>query len=549
MKVHQWWLKLALVTIVLRLKSANTQVYTMPSDLEEDSTSGLDTGKNRTDMKTPTSAAKSLQMRTDAPPETDETPAKAPHTSTLLETESAPRPTTSKPNDTSPENSDSELRLRRQRPLNWDTFLGSKGEEATAGFGTSGEESTAESGKTRRTTETKEKKKLVHAAGDDSDFDEAGSLSSRTPEAKKKSLDLTSGPGTASPPKSSSKFVRPTKQESTLESNEIEKQETPSVIQDTDAMEDVPTTEASASDFGSSSGASVLAESASADLGSMSNTVMLGLMMGIAVALGMIVAVFVYVKTKEEEDDDKISPVLWTARQDENKETVQLPTVTSHFHTKNISLMDYNDDNCYSNNEHHDYQYVHNVLTPRSQIVLAQSQMSLPPMAQSGQSNISSQYSSFATQSDFYGSSGYSAASSSVSQAAKNYPRMRRKKGNDSGSEAESDYDGDDVEDMSHAANKWNSANRRGPAASGIDRSMANSRFEPSGSRSTWASDYNGKNCFKDSDYTDGYESRYADEQRFGSSGYSEYAAPPHSRDRLHFIETKESRFMDASYK
>ncbi|CAI5705232.1 hypothetical protein KXD40_008738 [Peronospora effusa] len=647
MKVRRRWLKLALVTIVLMLKPANTQVYTMRSDLGEDSKSSLDTGKDLSNMKTSTPTAK-----TDAPPETDETPAKAPHALALPEMESAPRPTSNNPNETPPEISESKMRLRHQQSLDWDTLLDSNVEETIAGLKTSGK-SSVESGKSENeeksdkekefekefeketnleeekefgketkpeketesdesgspAAKTKEKKNLVHPADGDSELDEAGSLPSRTP---KTSLDTTLGSDAASPSKSSLKSAKPIKQEPTLEPTNIEQNETPSEIQDTDATKDVHSTESEASpasDAGSSSPpTSVLTDSANAETGGMSNTVMLGLMMGIAIALGMLVAVFVYVKTREKEDVEKIDPILWSVRQDRNKGTVQSSTVASDFHENDMSPMNYNDDNYYSKNQHHDRQYdqhhhgnsascgdsVVGVLTPRSQIVLAHSQMSLPPMAHSGHSNASSQYSNFTAQSDFYGNSGYSAASSSVSQDAKNYPRRRGKGRNDSGSEDESDYEGDTIQDMSYAANKWKSSNRRGPAASGMD-----SRFDPSDSRSTSASDYNGKNRFKDSEYTEyrmstgydnshvggggydssfassksgsdssfnashsgydksfaasdsGYESRHTDGKRFTSSGYSEYAAPPRNRgsDSTSLYRTKESRFTDAAYK
>ncbi|EEY67335.1 uncharacterized protein PITG_04343 [Phytophthora infestans T30-4] len=299
-----------------------------------------------------------------------------------------------------------------------------------------------------------------------------------------------------------------------------------------------------------------MTDSASADKTGMSNTLLLGLMMGGAVALVMLVAVFVYIKTNaKDEDEDDMDPVLRTARHDATKGTAQSSTVNANYH-----------DN-------------HNI-----QIALAHSQMSLPPMAQSGHSSqYSSQYSD-SQYSSFYAQSAYS-TDQSASQVVGKYPGMRQGKGeNDvAGSESESDFEGDSIQDMSQATNVWNTAgrnrNRAGPAA-GMDRSMAESRFEPSDSRSTSASDYNGKNRFQESEYTEyrmstGYESSYAGGKSgydksfaatksgyeksyaFQSSGFSEYeraVAPPRNRgdstnsDASSFYRGKESRFTDASY-
>ncbi|POM75161.1 hypothetical protein PHPALM_7772 [Phytophthora palmivora] len=313
-----------------------------------------------------------------------------------------------------------------------------------------------------------------------------------------------------------------------------------------------------------------MTDSASADKTGMSNTLMLGLMMGGAVALVILVAVFVYIKTsnKDEDEDDDMDPVLRTARHDATKGTAQSSTLNANYHEN------------------------HNI-----QIALAHSQMSLPPMAQS---NASSQYSHYSSQSSFYGNSAYgnsaySAAQSSVTQVVGKYPGMRKGKGENDvagSSEEESDFEGDSIQDMSHATNEWNTAgrNRGGTAASGMDQSMVESRFQPGDSRSTSASDYNGKNRFQESEYTEyrmstgyessyaggnsgydksfaatqsgfaasksGYDSRYAGGKSFQSSGFSEYenAIAPRERgdsgnsDASSFYRGKESRFTDASY-
>lgn len=340
--------------------------------------------------------------------------------------------------------------------------------------------------------------------------------------------------------------------------------------------------------------------------------------MGGAVALVMLVAVFVYIKTNaKDEDEDDMDPVLRTARHGATKGTAQSSTVNANYHD-NHNMSPYSDE--YYDNQHngqydqeaYGHHHGHNsagrvtyndpnldVLTPRSQIALAHSQMSLPPMAQSGHSSqYSSQYSD-SQYSSFYAQSAYS-TDQSASQVVGKYPGMRQGKGeNDvAGSESESDFEGDSIQDMSQATNVWNTAgrnrNRAGPAA-GMDRSMAESRFEPSDSRSTSASDYNGKNRFQESEYTEyrmstgyessyaggksgydksfaatksgyeksyasdqsGYDSRYADGKSFQSSGFSEYeraVAPPRNRgdstnsDASSFYRGKESRFTDASY-
>ncbi|OWZ12817.1 hypothetical protein PHMEG_00013959 [Phytophthora megakarya] len=311
-----------------------------------------------------------------------------------------------------------------------------------------------------------------------------------------------------------------------------------------------------------------MTDSANADKTGMSNTLLLGLMMGGAVALVILVAVFVYIKTnnRDDDEDDDMDPVLRTARHDHSKGTAQSSTLNANYHEN------------------------HNI-----QIALAHSQMSLPPMAQSHASSQYSQYS--AVESSFYGNSAYSSAysanPSNASEAVRQYPGMRKGKGENDimGSEdEESDFEGDSIQDMSHATNDWGTAgrNRGGTAASGMDQSMAESRFQPSDSRSTSASEYNGKDRFQESEYTEyrmstgyessyaggnsgydksfattqsgfaasksGYDSRYADGKSFQSSGFSEYEnaigknSATSGSDSSSFYRGKESRFTDASY-
>ncbi|EGZ08072.1 hypothetical protein PHYSODRAFT_526562 [Phytophthora sojae] len=285
------------------------------------------------------------------------------------------------------------------------------------------------------------------------------------------------------------------------------------------------------------------------------NTLMLGLMMGGAVALVMLVAVFVYIKTsnKDEEDDD-MDPVLRTARHDASKgTTAQTSTLNANYHDNNI------------------------------QIALAQTNMSLPPMAQTGNSHADSQYSQYSAESSFYANSTYSANPSTVSQVVNKYPGMRQGGENDvAGSEEEeSDFEGDSIHDMANTQNEWNTAGRRGTAASGMDQStVGDSRFYPSDTRSTAASGYHGGNSqFAESEYTEyrmstgyensyvnggqsgydqsfaasqsGYDQSYAGHKSFESSGFSEYetAAPPRGRgdstnsDASSFYRTKESSY------
>jgi hypothetical protein len=334
---------------------------------------------------------------------------------------------------------------------------------------------------------------------------------------------------------------------------------------------------------------------------------MLVLIMGGAVALVVVVAVLVYIKTSEKDDEDDEDPVLGMARHEGNKGAAQSSTVAANYHeNNNMSPRAYSDDDFYPNPHNAQYDqepYSHHrghnsagsinyndpnldMLTPQSQIALAHSQMSLPPMAQTGHTNASSQYSGYTAQSSFYTNSAYSADPSSVSQVVSKYPGMRKgKEENDvAGSdEDESDFEGDSIHDMSHATNEWKSAGRRpqrnlgDTAASGMDQSMAESRFEPGDSRSTAASGrstgFAGSKQFMQSEYTEyrmstdyessyatsknsGYDSRYAGGKSFQSSGFSEYenAAPPRDRggsgnsDASSYYQGKQSRFTDASY-
>ncbi|KAG2783133.1 hypothetical protein PC129_g15631 [Phytophthora cactorum] len=669
MQVHQRWLKLALVAVVLVSAIVDSQVYTMRSldgDTESTSESGTDPDNVRTPTPTARKPTRTWIPITNAPSdssETEETPRRtpAPPTKTPRSTTKTPRVTTKTPRAQAPA-VDSESASRYQGTLDSDgaSDLGATEESSVV-------DSTEESGSEEETdssgtsTTKKKKKKTVftkspyleqttpvpngiHTANDDSNSDasaseptseestsdESGSSSKTTKpkttksKTKKKTADSASGSDSESSASSKSSNTTKKGSNSTKKDSNSAKQDSTSETSDaTDSTQnsdttpspDSSTTSASASGSGSSSAASVMTDSASADKTGMSNTLLLGLMMGGAVALVMLVAVFVYIKTnsKDEEEDDDMDPVLRTARHDGSKGTAQSSTLNANYHDNhNMSPGAYSDD--YYDNQHnaqydqepyghHGQNNAYNdpnldMLTPQSQIALAHSQMSLPPMAQTGHSTGSSQYSD-SQYSSFYAQSAYS-TDQSVSQVVGKYPGMRQGKGENDvagSSEEESDFEGDSIQDMSQATNVWKTAgrNRGGTAASGMDRSMVESRFAPSDTRSTAASDYNGKNRFQESEYTEyrmstgyessyaggnngydksfaatksgyeksyasdqsGYDSRYADGKSFQSSGFSEYeqaVAPPRNRgdstnsDASSFYRGKESRFTDASY-
>ncbi|CAH0476158.1 unnamed protein product [Peronospora belbahrii] len=359
-----------------------------------------------------------------------------------------------------------------------------------------------------------------------------GSSSESSNSSEPGSSSESSESSNSSEPGSSSESSKSSKTDSSSESSTLNKQGAASDIDDTKNPPATPPTASTStaeSISEASSGASVMADSASVEAPGMANTHMLGLMMGGAVALVMLIAVFVYIKMHKNNDEiDDMDPVLQTARLDGVKSTAQSSTMAANFHKNdNMSPTEHDNDNFYPNNQNHNHQYDQDaygryhsqgnsvnyndsnldMLTPSSQIALAHSEVSLPPMAQTGYSNGSSQYSSSMTHSNFYGDSAYSNDFSSGSQVVKNYPGMRKgNRENDiSGSEDESDFEGDATQDMSHATNKWKSAgrNRRGEKASGMDRSFEDTQFGSANSRSTSASDYTGKNRFKESEYTE----------------------------------------------
>ncbi|KAG7376469.1 hypothetical protein PHYPSEUDO_013372 [Phytophthora pseudosyringae] len=647
MQVHRRWLKLALLAVALMSALADAQVYTMRS-LDGDTESGSDSDLKieRTPTPTARTPARTWIPITDAPADssgTAETP--APRVTTK-----APRTRTKAPRTKAPATSDSESASRFQGTADSESASDSGATEESSVVASGSEEETAPSTESSGSTTTSKKKKKktiftkspyleqttpvpngIHTADDESNSDESASASASAstsgsksdasgssaktkpktskPKTKKKSSDSASG--SASESSAGSKSSGKSTKKGSSSSNSTKKGSssgtTTGATDSTQSSDTTPspassTTSASASGSASASAASVMTDSASADKTGMSNTLLLGLMMGGAVALVILVAVFVYIKTnsKDEDEEDDMDPVLRTARHDGSKGTAQSSTVAANYHENhNMSPMQYSDDDYYPNDQHngqYDQEpYGHHgqggsagrityndpnldMLTPQSQIALAHSQMSLPPMAQSGSS---SQYSHYTSQSSFYGQSAYSADPSSVSQVVNKYPGMRQGKGeNDIGgsSEEESDFEGDSVPDMSHVTNQWNSAgrNRAGTAASGMDQSMAESGFHPSDTRSTAAS-------FQQSEYTEyrvstdydksfaatksgydksyasnrsGYDSRFADGKSFQSSGFSEYenAAAPRDRgdsansDASSFYRGKESRFTDASY-
>ena len=99
------------------------------------------------------------------------------------------------------------------------------------------------------------------------------------------------------------------------------------------------------------------------------------------------------------------------------------------------------------------------MFSPHNSTTLTQSQMSLPPMAQTGQSMASSGYSCYTTQSDFYGEdSAYSTAmASTVDNVYPGYHRQGRGGDTDiaeqSEEEEESDYGGDSIREMGETKN------------------------------------------------------------------------------------------------
>uniref|UniRef100_A0AAV1TBR3 Uncharacterized protein n=1 Tax=Peronospora matthiolae TaxID=2874970 RepID=A0AAV1TBR3_9STRA len=264
-----------------------------------------------------------------------------------------------------------------------------------------------------------------------------------------------------------------------------------------------------------SSSTAVLADTSSADTSGMSNTLVLGLMMAGAIALVVLVAVFVYIKTvnKDEDEDD---PVLRPAHHHDlnlgGPMAQSSLTATADYHkNNNMTPSEYNDGDDFFATKVHQPTLARGLdaFPSNHSTALTQSQMSLPPMAQTGQSMASSGYSCYTTQSDFYGEhSAYSAATASAVDAA--YPGYHRQgRGGDSditehSEEEESDYEGDSIREMGDTMNAWHSAvhNRAGPS-NVVDNRMDESHFDGANSRSTAASDYTGKTQFMDSEYTE----------------------------------------------
>lgn len=339
----------------------------------------------------------------------------------------------------------------------------------------------------------------------------------------------------------------------------------------------------------------------------MSNTLMLGLLMGGAVAVVLIIAVFVYMKTSSSvEEEDDMTQVLQAGHADGHKPVPQSSTIAANYHQNHdLSPMNYDDEDYPPNQDglYDQEPYGHqdqlsmgrltyndpnlDMLTPRSQIALAHSQMSLPSMAESGYSKGSSQYSDYSAQSSFYDQSNYSGASNSSSAYA------NRRDDDDSGlSGDDSDFDGDSVKDMS---NVWNTAGRN-KSRQHHESMMDESQFEPADSRSTSASSDNGgrkdqyfeseyagyqvsseyddsfaatnsdydekdydKSGYSDSGYSDsgyndsGYDNSFTGGKSFQSSGFSNYdqsMARSKSRhgDSSSFYRGNDSRFTDKSY-
>ncbi|TDH65267.1 hypothetical protein CCR75_001980 [Bremia lactucae] len=357
----------------------------------------------------------------------------------------------------------------------------------------------------------------------------------------------------------------------------------------TDSKQEADTSRSSSSSGSPSAAASVLADAASNATSTASNTLMLGLMMAGAIALVLLVALFVYKKTNQLVQDD--DPGLERGRHDHTQGVAQASTVAANYHQNhNMSPTGFSDDNYPPNpgNSQFDQEpYDHDggrltyndpnldMLTPRSQIALAHSQMSLPPMAQTNSSHGTSQYSQYSSQSSsFYGQSMYSSGHSGNHFQSKYDSRHRE----DLASEDESDFGGDSIQDLS---NGWHGMGQKGSkkTTKRPDLSLDESFFEPKDSRSTSASDYHGQTRFQASGQTE-YRMSTADESRymgdesfaatnsnydqshyngdpsFQSSGFSEFEASgaPRRRgdssnhDASSFYRTKDSRFTDASY-
>ncbi|CEG42816.1 uncharacterized protein PHALS_13060 [Plasmopara halstedii] len=382
-----------------------------------------------------------------------------------------------------------------------------------------------------------------------------------------------------------------------------------------DSTSDIPTTDDSTqtselpasstssslaeSSMESGSAASVLTDTGAANQSVMSNTLLLGLMLGGAVALILIVAVFVYMKTSSAtEEEDDMARVLRTGHTDENRVAAQSSTIAANYHKNHVMSPTTHSEDDYHSNQDGQYDqepYGHpgqlsigrltyndpnlDMLTPRSQIALAHSQMSLPPMAQSGYSHGSSQYSDYSAQSSIYDHSGYSAASKG-SSAYSGIHHGKEESDVPSSSEDESDFEGDSIQDMS---NVWKSAGRN------KDSMLDDSQFNPADSRSTSASDYASKKRFQESEYTEyrmsngyedsfaatnsdyynsgydksgfdksdydksGYDDSFVSGKSFQSSGFSEYdqsvaRSQRKNSDSSSFYRGNESRFTDKSF-
>ncbi|CAI5731716.1 unnamed protein product [Hyaloperonospora brassicae] len=308
----------------------------------------------------------------------------------------------------------------------------------------------------------------------------------------------------------------------------------------------------------SSSSTAAMADKASGDKSVTSNTLVLGLMMAGAVALVVLVGVFVYIKSAKNKGE--ADPVLFPVhRQDPNLggPMARSLSATADYHKdKNMTPAGYGDDDFFASNALHGqpkYDPDLDMFPPRASTALTQSQMSLPPMAQTGQSMASSEFSQYTTQSNFYGeNSAYTSATASTMDKYASYRPGEREDDMAEYSEGESDFGGESMSDMASTNNDWNAAVHERAPGSRVDHHhmMGASQFDASNSRSTSASAYTGKTQFMESEYTeyrmsrdnghshaqsskgydtsfapsDGtYDGRYDGGKSFTSSGFSEY--------------------------
>ncbi|KAI9920336.1 hypothetical protein PsorP6_015585 [Peronosclerospora sorghi] len=177
--------------------------------------------------------------------------------------------------------------------------------------------------------------------------------------------------------------------------------------------------------------ASTLAKSATtSDKKKAPNGILISFMLGGAAALVLAVGCFVYTRSKKQQMEqakhDDMDPDLLSAHPANDPPAAQASTIAATYH-QDMSPVHYNENDFQSTlhlSFHRSQSHDPNLdeLTPKSQIALAHSQMSLPVMEQSRASN---GLASFASQSDFYESSIYSLNDSSVSSASNQVSGVR----------------------------------------------------------------------------------------------------------------------------